>query len=165
MSNRSKAGGYDSEWHDDPLAQVAASPSPAQALPAPATAPAPLRTLAAARPPAALAAVAVAVVAAPPAAPVTRQRPAWPSALAQPGSPPARGSPGLAGLPGIQPLFFAIARRCRGGVIGDYASLAVLLGVLAALLLLHVVRYHWLFEVGRELVIRLPEEKQLRLRK
>ena len=51
MSNRSKADGCDREWHDDPLAQVAASPSPAQALPAPATAPAPLRTLAAARPP------------------------------------------------------------------------------------------------------------------
>jgi len=45
-------------------------------------------------------------------------------------------------------LFLAIARRYLGRVIGDYASLAVLPGVLAALLLLHVVRYHWLFEVS-----------------
>jgi membrane protein YdbS with pleckstrin-like domain len=70
---------------------------------------------------------------------VPGQRPASPGALAQPGSPAALGLPGLAELPGVQPLFLAVAGRYLGRVTGIYAGVAALLGVLAAVL--QVARY------------------------
>ena len=94
-----------------------------QALPTAATAPAQLRTLATT--------VLPALAAAPPAPPPV-PAPAGRAAPAQPGSPP--GSWGLVELPGVQPSFVAVAGRHLGRVMRGYLVLAVLLGMLAALL-------------------------------
>ena len=48
---------------------------------------------------------------------------------------------GLVELPGVQPLFLAVAGRYLGRVTGIYAGVAALLGVIAAVL--QVVRYHF----------------------
>ncbi len=130
--------------HPPAAAPAAARPPAAPAGPVPpaahppAAAPAAAAAPPAARPPA---------VAMPPAAPqagrqqAPRQQPAWPSALAQPELPPGAGSPVLAELPDVHPLFLAIAGRYLGRVIAVYTVVAVLLGVLAALL--EIVRYHY----------------------
>ncbi len=77
----------------------------------------------------------------PPGALTPGQQPAWPAGLAQPGSPPAPGSWGLAELSGVRPSFVAVAGRYLGKVVRGYLVLAVLFGVLAAVL--QIVRYRF----------------------
>ena len=109
---------------------VTVGTSQLQALPTAATAPAQPR---------ALATTVLPDLAAAHPAPPPVPAPSRPAASAQPWPPPP-GSWDLVELSGVQPSFVAVAGRYLGRVMRGYLVLAVLLGVLAALL--QVVRSH-----------------------